>query len=206
MAIQDSDPERRNLTVTSIGFITYFYAGGSLPDTSVRLEVVNVEFSRPEVLAVIVWLAFIWFIYRYWLTHNGDFTNYFSSELTHWQGKSYIKNYASKNIGQDLVTDQDKGYHVNSLAWSGGCLNINVIYAEGIVRNANGEIGSYSSTDISNKHEPIKMSDAKGWLLALRASMECMFKYPSFSNYIVPYILSLVALAGVALRSCALIE
>lgn len=200
MAIQDSDAERRNLLVTAIAFIAYFYAGGSFPDTSVRLQVINADFSRPEVLGLIAWTAFIWFIYRYWQTHSGTFSKEFAREFSHWQTKNYIKKYASVKIGQDLVTDQDEGYHVNGITWKNRRVEISCIYAKNIGRNEEGGIQSYSQVVKEKQNDTIYMAGLSGWWFALRATIECIFKYPSFSSYVVPYILSATAIMGAVIR------
>jgi hypothetical protein len=128
MAIQDSNAERRNLMVTSIGFIAYFYAGGSFSDSNVRLQVINADFSKPEILSVMAWSAFIWFLYRYWSTHSGDFTKHFQGELYELRSKSYIKSYALKRLGCELLLGQNDGYKVSELDWGGGCLKIGLTY------------------------------------------------------------------------------
>jgi hypothetical protein len=200
MAIQDSNAERRNLMVTSIGFIAYFYAGGSFPDSSVRLQVINADFSRPEILSVMAWSAFIWFLYRYWLTNSGGFTKDFRVEMYDFRNKSYIKHYATKRLDRELIPSQYDKCQVTHLGWGGGCLIIRLTYIKNIVRNENVKVTN-CSTEANTKEDSIKMSDLNGWALALRVNLECMFKYPSFSNYMVPYILALVAIAGIPLRN-----
>ena len=62
---EDSYPERRNLIVTSLGFIAFSFAGGDLNDGVVQLGVINAKFNHPDFLIVLVWIIFAWFIYRY---------------------------------------------------------------------------------------------------------------------------------------------
>ena len=202
MSIQDSDPERRNLMITSIAFIAYFYAGGNFPDTSVRLQVINANFSQPEVLGAIAWILFIWFIYRYWQTHSGNFSSTFEQEFLKWQSRDYISNFASRRVGQDLVTDQDEGYHVNRIFWQGRCVVINCVYAIKVERNSEGYIQVFSQASNEKQNNSIKMTDFNVWILAVRASLECMFIEPSFSSYIVPYILAFIAIGGAVARRC----
>lgn len=70
MAIHDSDPERRNLVVTSLAFIVYYLAGGYITDNNVRMQIVNITFDNKAVLAVFVWVMLLWFAWRYWQTHK----------------------------------------------------------------------------------------------------------------------------------------
>ncbi len=198
MAIQDPDPERRNLTVTSIAFIAYFYAGGSFPDASVRLQVVNANFSRPMVLGVIAWVALIWFIYRYWQSHNGKYSIEFDKEFSRWQHMEYIETCVSKSIGKRIVADSEEGYHVIGLRWQGWCVNADIMYASNLKRNREGKFASCAG---KKEEDTIKLTNITGWFIALRATTECIIKYPSFSNYIVPYILAFLAVAGAVVRN-----
>lgn len=172
MAIQDSDPERRNLMVTSIAFIAFYYGGGSFPDSTVRLQVINAHFSKPAVLCVIAWLSFLWFIYRYWQTHNGNFTKLFKREFTLWSGKKYIRNYINTKINQNISSDSDEGYHVREILWQKGRVVARLQYALNVSRNEEGVICGWSESPPKKELKEIPMSDFKGWLLALRATVE----------------------------------
>lgn len=201
MTIQDSNPERRNLMVTSIAFIAFFYAGGSFPDSSVKLQVINADFSRPDVLAIIAWTALFWFLYRYWQIHNGDFSEGFREEFSEWKENQYIKNYVTKRIGEELICpNNNEGYHLSSVHCAKWHVVANCIYAENAIHNHQGGLTSYSSNINATHSGPIKLSGFMGWLIAMRAITVCMFKKPSFASYIVPYILSFLAILGGAVR------
>jgi hypothetical protein len=198
MAIQDPDPERRNLVVISIAFIAYFYAGGCFPESSVRLQVINANFSKPEILGYIAWCAFCWFIYRYWLTHRGSFVTGFSNDFNEWHTKHYITEYVNNYFDQQMrpnVTVPE--YHAAGIGWKSWHVVITCNFArisrdrEGNVRS----IGRVSGKD-DKPVEYIKLTNTKEWLLAIRASAGCILKKPSFSNYVVPYILAITALFG----------
>ena len=53
MPLADNDPSRRNLMVTSLAFIAYFWADGCFTDSTVRLQVVNVSFDKPDVTSLL---------------------------------------------------------------------------------------------------------------------------------------------------------
>lgn len=197
MAIQDSDPERRNLMVTSIAFIAFYYAGGSFPDSTIRLQVINAHFSRPNVLGFIAWLSFLWFIYRYWLTHNGNFSTMFKREFTRCSGKKFIINYISKRIDQTALSDKDEGYHVNAIVWQNGRVVARLQYALNVHRDQEGVINGWSGTSPSEKKNiDISFSDFRGWYVAIRATLECFVKEQSFTSYIFPYLLAILAFVG----------
>jgi len=202
MPMQDSDPERRNLMVTSIAFIAYFYAGGSFPESNVRLQVINAEFSQPEILALIAWSTFCWFIYRYWVTHRGNFIASFSNEFTEIREKLYIINFLNKELKQTLhINEPNNEYYASNLRWVGGSVVATCNYAS-ITRNPEGKIVSSSSGGGIHNRAPkyIKFKGIKGWFLVFRATLSCIIKQPSFSNYVVPYFLSFLAILGAALR------
>lgn len=81
MAIQDSDPARRNLTVTSFAFIVFSLAGGYFDHNVVRLQVVNLKFENPEALALFAWALLLWFAYRFWQTRKGMTTTMIRAEI-----------------------------------------------------------------------------------------------------------------------------
>jgi len=81
MAIQDSNPERRNVLVTSLSIIVFYLAGGEFTDSTVRLQMVNVHFSNPEILGYFIWGLLIWFFFRYWLIHQGSWKEEFYNEI-----------------------------------------------------------------------------------------------------------------------------
>lgn len=201
MALHDSDPERRNVIVTAMAFIAYFYAGGYFPATTVRLQVINVEFSKPEVLGYIIWSIYIWFIYRYWVTHRGLFKKAFSAELQEWRNQLYITNYVNQYFGQELKKDSSTHeYHAAGMAWRGWRVTITCSYAN-VRRDADGNITATSSLANEEQKHPtqyIPLKGLKGWVLALRASIECIFKRPGFSSYIFPYLLVILSFVGVA--------
>lgn len=66
MPINDSSPERRNLVLTSLAFILFYAAGGSFHDEEIKLLVVNLQFSKPEILAIFVWVLLFWFALRFY--------------------------------------------------------------------------------------------------------------------------------------------
>ncbi len=134
----DTNAARRNLVVISLAFIVYFFAGGSFTDTTVRLQVINAEFSKPIVLVFIAWTIFFWFLYRYWLTHKGSFSREFNKEFSPWHLKSYLYEYlASKTLGSG---DDSDAYFPKAIKWQHGCVVLETEYYVDIERDKNGKI------------------------------------------------------------------
>jgi hypothetical protein len=196
MAIQDSDPERRNLLVTSLAFIVFFYAGGSFPENEVRLQVINASFSDPKVLCVIAWVLLFWFLYRYWQTHSSSFSDGFENEIRRYHGKVYFLKYVSKKIGKPMIEDKEEGYHVEGMIREKGKIGIRYSYASSVGREKKtGQITSWSNRKEDDKGV-VYLDDFIGHLLRLRAYIECCFWHPSFASYIIPYFVFLLALFG----------
>jgi hypothetical protein len=198
MAIQDSDPERRNLMVISMAFIVYFYAGGSFPENEVRLQVINVSFSNPKVLVIIGWGLLFWFFYRYWQKHSSSFTDGFNSEIYRYYHKGYFSKYVSKKLGKPIMKDEDEGYHIDGMIREDGKFGIRYCYASNVGRDEKtGEVSSWSSRKEDDRGE-IYLDDFIGHCLRFRAYIECCFRHPSFASYVVPYIVFFIALCGPA--------
>ena len=199
MALHDSDPERRNLVIASIAFIAYFYAGGSFPEATIRLQVINAVFLKPEVLQLILWVMYLWFIYRYWVTHRGSFRSEFSSELSEWKGRKYITKFVNQHFKQEMrINTTTKEYYAIGLSWVDLHVSVTCKFAK-VTRDNNGNVTGSSSggnMDETNPPQSIQLNGLKGWSLALRPLIGCIVKKPSFSGYVVPYLLVIITLFG----------
>jgi hypothetical protein len=196
MAIQDSDPERRNLMVISMAFIVYFYAGGSFLENEVRLQVINVSFSNPKVLAAIGWGLLIWFLYRYWQKHSSSFTDGFNSEIYRYCNTGYFSKYVSKKLGKPIIKDEYEGYHIDMMIREDGKFGLKYCYASSVGRDEKtGRVTSTSNRKDDSQGE-IYLDDFIGTCLRYRAYIECCFRHPSFASYVVPYIVFFIALCG----------
>ncbi len=197
MAYQDSNPERRNLVLTSVAFITYFFAGGEFLENTVRLHVINVAFSKPEVLGFIAWTSLLWFLFKYWQVNSEKFINEFKIELN----KVYCRDFAVKYVIKCTDSSLDKSNcFVDSVFLKGKKFVIKFIISSWVSRYENtNKLRHYYSKDCSgpvNEHDlkQCEIKDFSGYLLRLRAIMFCCIRYPSFSNYVIPYICFLLAI------------
>jgi hypothetical protein len=192
MAIQDTDPERRNLNVTSIAFIAYYYAGGEVLDNEVRIQVVNVVFSHPYVLASMAWFLLVWFALRFWQTRNARFLDEFVGELQAWKDRSYLLQYAEKKLS--LKANVDGGFAVNSIVkhpnegWGINYSNVK----DPTYNNVNGRIEVYTVTGDGFLRLPP--------FISLPVFVSCALAKTSFTGYVVPYILFCLACFGPVFR------
>ncbi len=200
MPFEDSSPERRNLIVTSLGFIAFSFAGGEFNDGTVQLEVINATFKHTETLTALVWVIFAWFIYRYWLAHRGKFKNDFRQELRQYAHSKYLTEYVNENENQNLISDNEDGYRAFDAWWQNATIKLEVQYTGKVSRSADGRISSYEHPKTPKPIKHVCLQGFKGWTAGLLVTIECMFNKPSFSGYIVPYILAFIAILGGVFR------
>ncbi|NVF16542.1 hypothetical protein [Vreelandella maris] len=198
MALQDSNPERRNLLLISLCFVVFILGGGSIPKDEMRLQVISVSFSRPEVLNIIVCLVFLWFLYRYRVVNRNSFLKEFREEINGLRNKRFLKKFIEKSIGHPLAPRvaskqaNETGMLIEWLRWHKGCLKACVIEMK-LTRDDLGRISGQGKVDGGLK-EIISLTGFKGWLVGLRLLVVCFMEQPSFSSHIVPYVFAFFAI------------
>ena len=103
--MEDSNPERRNLIVTSLA-ITFFIVAGGHFNGEVQLQVINAKFYRQSALVWFVWLAFIWFWYRYWLKNRKVFGQKFHDEIKRFLKDERIVEIIKERLLSDTAVQQ----------------------------------------------------------------------------------------------------
>jgi len=198
MAVQDSSPERRNLLVISLCLIVYFLGGGSFSKDEIRLQVISITFSRPDVLCVIIWLMFFWFLYRYWVVNYSAFGTEFNSEVNDLRTKKFFRYYIEQKIEKPLAAlvggnnVSETGIIVEWLRWHEGSLRANVCEKK-IGRDEFGGIRTQGPVDGGLK-ETLLLKGCKGRFITCRLFVACIFQKPSFTSYISPYLFSFFAI------------
>jgi len=183
MALHDSSPERRNLTVLAFSIIVFFMAKGSFTSNVVRLQVINVEFAKPEILVYFVWGLLVWFVFRYWLTNQGDWKKAFYTEIKKNSPMGIFQRHLTKRFG--LVNDYSHSYYENRHLFSidgdpHSGLSFNHIYKE-----VNG----------SQKRSTIKADTFMDKAFILICTLYMIIRKPTLSGYFMPYILTIWAVA-----------
>ena len=202
MAIEDSNPERRNLVGASLAFIAYFYGGGVFTDGAVTLHVVSIKFAHTGFLTALAWAALFWFFYRYWLLHSGSFRKGFSSEIYDLRLSRTTARHLQRATGYKflLAMEEDKprtGWNVDDVRWRGGCLRARYLCAEQVQWGRNGAVETYAYAEPTRtKAIEYAFSSLTGWWFSLSQSALILFKRRSFSDYLVPYLLFVAALLG----------
>ncbi|HCH5334032.1 TPA: hypothetical protein N2934_004382 [Vibrio parahaemolyticus] len=186
MAISDNNPERRNLVVLSISIILYFLAGGSITDENIRLQVVNVTFSKPEVLVKFVWLLLFWFIYRYWLNHKGSWKEGFYSEAQCQLVNKHFYSYLVKKF--DLGDDYSKSWYPDKhwVRLSTDPLTSSFSFSH----TCKADVGASGQ----QKHESRKVDCFMDRVLVGAVTAVTFLREPSLSMYFMPYLFALIAI------------
>ena len=187
MAIQDSDPERRNLVLTSIAFIIFYLADGQVTPGAITLQVVSVTFKNVLALKIFAWVMLCWFGLRYWQTHHMSYENAYRDHLNEF-GNSNESGaiYIEKTFKLKRVNDCD-GFFGHQLLWHGGNNKLHIKYSrmEGVKKKENGSIAYDKRVDL----EPEELIGFYGILLRLQYFWSFAIKSPGFTSYAVPYIL-----------------
>jgi hypothetical protein len=202
MAIQDTNPERRNLVVVSLAFIVYFYGGGVLLEPTIRLQLINIQFTKPHILEALAWILFVWTLWRYWLINKGKFSNNLRSETDTHQIKKRFKKYIENKGSITIVDNSELGFQLAGIYYKNYLL-------EAVFNHCNGgekERAKLSKEELrkldetSQKHSldlfTVRFNNLKGITYSLQVFFKCCLTKPSFTSYIAPYILALIALAG----------
>jgi len=182
MALHDSNPERRNLSVMSLSIIVFFLAGGEFTESTVRLQIINVYFSNSEVLSDFIWILLVWFLFRYWLIHQGSWKKEFASELN-FVPTRIIYWHLTKRF--ELDDDFSRSYYPNRHFLkidgnSGTKLTFRHIYK--------------NETD-SQLSDTIQVSTIGDRALVGLCAVYLFFRKPSLSGYFIPYFLFLWAVS-----------
>lgn len=187
--MHDQNPERRNLLISSLGFLLYFLAGGSLADDVVRIQLINLKFENPTIFVVFAWIILFWFLFRYWLLHSGKFKRDFRGELQLFFDDQIIKKEVERQLGASISRDDKEGPHIGDIKVKKGTLEIRIVWAQKVERKKDtGRIGPIYSLNKKNNPQTILFSGLRGRWAAVKVFMRCFFGYPSFSNYAIPYL------------------
>ncbi len=186
LAISDNNPERRNLVVLSISIILYFLGGGSITDENIRLQVINVTFSKPEVLVKFVWLLLFWFIYRYWLNHKGSWKEGFYREAHCQLVDKYCYSYLVKKF--ELGDDYSKSWYADRHWVSFRADHHSSGFYFSHTRKA--DVGDNGP----QKHDSRKVDCLTDRVLVMVVTVVTFLREPSLSMYFMPYLFALLAI------------
>lgn len=195
MTIQDSSPERRNLTITSLGFILFFLGKGEFEGKNIKFQLVNITFKNPEVLSWFLWVMLFWFFWRYWLKFRGSYkyneTQEIQSQSCNLLTRAYVK-FKTK-----LKYKKENGF--NGVMFHG--LNANYLSVSKIKEAVFDEKGKLKEVK-SVTNIRLDVSFFPKQLLKLYTLVLMLFREPSITNVYVPYLLFIFAVCLGLERIC----
>lgn len=201
MAIQDHNPERRNLVIISLAFVIYFVAGGRFDDEVIRLQVVNVRFANPDALVTAAWLALGWLAFRYWITHRGLLTEGFNGEIMHLHNDVVLTCYVNSTSEEQVVLDPEEGVHIALLKLQPARsklrpkrIAVSLQRAAKVGRDHTGKITSHRDSS-GTKPSAVFLEGVVGRVVSTWLFLRCSVAYPTFSAYMVPWVLFFSAVA-----------
>lgn len=177
MPLADNDPSRRNLMVTSLAFIAYFWADGCFTDSTVTLQVVNVSFDKPDVLAKMAWALLFWFALRYWQLHKKLVRETYIKEIRDKANSKITTWYLKRRVNRkDLPVPL--GFKV----------------ADGSLLIRTEEVIIDEEVDGEHIRQAVDTGDIKvtgfyGRILKIVTFVKLVFQEPGFGSYAVPYVL-----------------
>ena len=184
MPIEDSLPERRNLIVTSLCFIIYVIAGGTIKDNEVTLQVVNVVFTRTWVLACFAWILLFWFALRYHLSVKVKYKSAFVTDLksvtSHWVTKTFLEFKLKRKYNQPdgYIIDNIQPVRSNPISFGTKLVERGTVDPNGRLRG-----------HIEKETKVIPTNSFAGILYLFVISIILLFQRPSIRDFVVPYII-----------------
>lgn len=111
MPIADASPERRNLSVLSLAIIVYYVGGGYVADSSISLPMLNIGFTRPTALVVLLWGTLLWLHFRYWQEMHGSGMGRIREELAEvCKRHPIVVQFLAQRI--EALPSEANGFHV----------------------------------------------------------------------------------------------
>ena len=191
--LHDGLAERRNLMVTSLLFIAYFYGEGVIRGDSLKFPMVNVEFTHTGFLVFFAYSLFIWFIYRYWLAARGLFkTDFRKQYLKNSKTKSYLRKYAGTQYVLTKFSPAVPSDEVKNMVITTELVQIRYPHT-GISFNFLVHVTKNDQLVSSTSSTPIEI---RGKWIRLRLVLSAITIQSAFTDYVIPYILAIVALLG----------
>jgi len=194
MPISDSNAERKNLIIISIAFILFYAAGGRFNDDAIRVIVVNLSFSRPEVLAAFSWLLLFWFCLRFYQKSSKKFIH----ELKVEAGRSAVPHSLEAlacHLAKEQLQGANRSDHINKKI---SIMSTNLFEEAPISVTCN-----FMKTSSQSVHqERVLINGVSGYYYRYRALLIQIFLGNAFAELAVPYLLFILAVSSPFLSRC----
>lgn len=188
MPIEDNNPERRNLMVTSLAFIAYFLGGGSVKDDTIELAVVNVAFEHGWVLAVMAWLMLFWFALRYWQACKDKFPPLFNAELNEYKFSELVVDFVEESVVEKLSFGLD--YDVKKLELTDD--HDLVVETIGLEWGENKK-GERVSSEVEDTELLFPIAGEGSFAIKRYLYLRCAVSEQAITSWLVPYLVFFLA-------------
>ena len=188
MPISDSNPERKNLIITSIAFILFYVAGGRFDGDEIRIIVVNLSFSRPEALVAFSWVLLFWFCLRFYQKSNKKFIY----ELKREAGRSTVPqslDVLACNLAKEQLQGANRSDHINKkikVMATNLFEEVPISVTCNFMENSNGSV----------HQERVLITGIRGFYYRYQALLTQIFLGNAFAELAVPYLLFILAVSA----------
>lgn len=176
--------------VTSLAFIAYFLAGGGVTDEKIHLIMVNVDFERGWVLAVMAWSMLFWFAWRYWLLWEDQLAAALRKDIDCFKHHPSVVAYAERATGKKFRGHQ--GFEIQKLGFTEGYA-IYVEWAGILLADDDPELGFRCEVE-QGENWVILEEDSSS--LYLKLLVKLILTKPAISSWFLPYVLFIFALVS----------
>ncbi len=187
MAIEDSNPERRNLTVLSSAIIIYYLGEGKIQENTLTLEIVNVVFSNTEMLTIIVWVMLGWFTFRYLIENRYRIPNELKIAC---EGKDYLLSFFSAYLINHIQKTQEPAPILGPGKFTYRCESYDIELSS----TSTDFLADYVSIDGTKTYLGVtRIEGTVKILLYFLLSIRLFFIEPNVTRNLIPLILPLFA-------------
>ena len=203
MEYHDTDPERRNLVLLSLGFLIYFVGEGNFKSGDINFQIINLHLNNPSGIAYISWGLLFWFFYRYMLKYYSSFIVQMNEELASLLNRQYLRNRVSKKLDVELApyiyypknsNETEEGWVLTGMWYFNRRYHIRCSNLEEVIRDKrSGKIDTkfldkqLKRGDISS--QTFTFSGWRDWFVFLRLLFDYCFTKPNFSTNLFPILL-----------------
>ena len=183
MPIEESNPERKNLTILSTAIIVYDIAGGKFKDDVVQFPLVSLTFENRENLSLILLFFLLWFCFRYWQYLNQNMPTLINDlnkngHLSSIRLPSFTYRCASKIINNQNTENTINVSDIQSVFVQ----NLNINYFKmtthlQLVRKGSNHVSSYV------------LKGLNGLCISTIFIIKTIYKNPFFITMYIPYVL-----------------
>lgn len=187
MPINDNNPERRNLMVTSLGFILYFLGDGKVTEGLLRVQAISITFERLYVLEIFAWVMLFWFYLRYIQFTKDNLNREIHQEVASELHNFLLVRYLS-NKTQRKYRDED-GFVTREIVPTPGRWDVKYSLIKGGKRASNNQWVEFNNYD----DQRTSINWAYFGLVKLSILCSLAFKKPAIGSWFVPKALFYIA-------------